>query len=87
MMFSSLKHQGCDKLDEDDKDIHCFDSHLKHVHHISRKCKARTFPYENGNSSLWCSFGQDSSSNRSLLERNVKEETNSNKFNTKASPH
>jgi hypothetical protein len=49
--------KGCDKLDEDGREIHCFDSHSKHVHPISRKGKAGTFPCEDGNSSLQYSFG------------------------------
>jgi hypothetical protein len=71
--------KGCDKLDEDGREIHCFDSHSKHVHPISRKGKAGTFPCENGNSSLQYSFGQEKSSDWSLSERNVEAETNSNK--------
>jgi hypothetical protein len=55
------------------------------VHPIYRKCKVRKFPCEDGNSSLPYSFGQDKSSDWSFSERNMEEETNSNKVNTKAS--
>jgi hypothetical protein len=79
--------KGCDKLDEDDKEIHCFDSHLRHIHPISRKGKAGAFPRENENSILQLSFEQEKSSDWSLSERNEGEETNSNKVNTKDSPH
>jgi hypothetical protein len=44
--------KGCDNLDEYGREIHCFDSHSRHVHPISRKGKARAFTCENGNSSL-----------------------------------
>jgi hypothetical protein len=80
----SCINNGCDKLDENGREIHFFDSHSKYVHPLSRKGKAGTFLCEYGDSSLQYSFGQEKSSDQSLSERNVEAETNSN---TKSSPH
>jgi hypothetical protein len=55
--------------------IHYFDSHLRHVHPISRRGRAGTFLCENGNSSLQYSFGQEKLSDWSFSKRNEEEET------------
>jgi hypothetical protein len=35
--------KGCDKLDEDGREIQCFDFHSKYVHPISRKVRMGNF--------------------------------------------
>jgi hypothetical protein len=62
----SCINNGCDKIDENGREIHFFDSHSKYVHPLSRKGKAGTFLYEYGDSSLQYSFGQEKSSDQSL---------------------
>jgi hypothetical protein len=39
--------KGYDDQDEYGREIHCFDSHLKHVNPISKKGKVGAFPREN----------------------------------------
>lgn len=73
------RKKGGNMLDEEGREIHCFDSHSKG--------KAGTFPSKDGSSSLQHSSGRDRSSDWSLSERNVEAETNSNKVKAKASPH
>ena len=73
--------KGCAELDKDGRETRCFESHSKHVHPISRIDKAGTFPYEDENSGLQYSLGQEKSSYWSLSERNVEAKANSNKVN------